>query len=283
MYNSLMRRARITITLRQSTIDKVDTLIDNQKIRNRSHAIEYILEQYNRPNIKRAIILTGGKGTKLRPYTYEVPKALLPVKGKPILEHLINKLKESHITDIILATGYLGDKIRAHFGTGEKFGVTISYSEEKEPMGTGGAILKMQKELTDGPFLVLHGDIVTTLSFADLFDFHKKEQPVVTVALTSVDKPAAFGQLALHGTKLVRFYQQAPQSEVKSNLVNTGIYMCEPTIFQFFPKNKKVFLFEDIIEDLIRQKKIGGFVFEGQWFDVGNTENYERAIKEFTG
>lgn len=276
-----MRRSRITITLKQSTIDNVDRLIDHQKIRNRSHAIEYILDQYNVPNIKKAIILAGGIGTQLRPYTYETPKSLLPVHGKPILEHIINELKENYIHDIILSTGYLGNKIKEYFGDGKKFGVNITYSEENEPLQTGGAIAKVKKHVESGTFLVIHGDIVTSLQFRDLIDFHQKEKSTVTAAVTSVNQPSEYGQLSLHGTKLVRFYQNMDNQEVKSNLVNCGIYVCEPTIFNYFPKNKQTFLFEDIIEDLISEKKVTGFVFEGQWFDVGNPKNYELAIKDF--
>ncbi len=276
-----MRRSRITITLKQSTIDNVDRLIDHQKIRNRSHAIEYILDQYNIPTIKKAIILAGGVGRQLRPYTYEVPKSLLPVKGKPILEYIIQELKENYINEIILSTGYLGNKIQEYFGDGKKFGVHITYAEEKDPLQTGGAIAQVKKYVEGGPFLVIHGDIVTSLQFRDLIEFHQKEKSVVTAALTTVDKPIEFGQLALHGTKLVRFYQHTNNEEVKSNLVNCGIYVCEPTIFNYFPKNKNTFLFEDVIDGLISQKQVTGFVFEGQWFDVGNPKNYEQAIKHF--
>lgn len=276
-----MRRSRITITLKQSTIDNVDRLIDHQKIRNRSHAIEYILDQYNVPAIKKAIILAGGIGRKLRPYTYEIPKSLLPVQGKPILEHIINELKKNHITEIILCTGYLGNKIKEYFEDGKKFGVNITYSEEKEPLQTGGAIAQVRKHVEDGSFLVIHGDIVTSLQFRDLIEFHQKEKSTVTAALTSVSKPSEFGQLSLHGTKLVRFYQNMDNQEVKSNLVNCGIYVCEPAIFNYFAKNKKTFLFEDVIDTLISEKKVTGFVFEGQWFDVGNPKNYELAIKDF--
>ncbi len=277
-----MRRSRITITLKQSTIDNVDRLIDRQKIRNRSHAIEYILDQYNVPTIKKAIILAGGIGRQLRPYTYEVPKSLLPVQGKPILEHIIHELKENQITEIILCTGYLGNKIQEHFGDGSQFGVHITYSEEKEPLQTGGAIAQVRKHLEDSTFLVIHGDIVTSLQFKDLLDFHQKEKSIVTAAVTTINKPSEFGQLALHGTKLVRFYQNIHNDEVKSNLVNCGIYVCDPAIFNYFPKNKKTFMFEDVIDTLISEKQVTGFVFEGQWFDVGNPKNYELAIKQFS-
>ncbi len=280
---STMRRSRITITLSQDLLQQTDRLIDHNKIRNRSHAIEYVLSQYFQPTIKKAVILAGGQGTHLRPYTYEIPKSLLPVKGKPILEHLLRDLKKSNITDIYLCVGYLGDKIKEHFGTGDKLGVRITYLEEKEPLHTGGALLQAKPYVEESPFLVIHGDILTDFSFRELIDFHQKESSLVSAALTSVDKPASYGQLKLHGTKLVGFYQHSESADIQSYLVNTGIYVCDPGIYAFFPKNKKSFLFEDVIQQLIGQKKVSGFVFEGQWYDVGDPDNYERAIKHFRG
>ncbi|HRN69751.1 MAG TPA: sugar phosphate nucleotidyltransferase, partial [Candidatus Woesebacteria bacterium] len=106
-----MRRSRITITLDSQLLKKVDTLIDKNKIRNRSHAIEFVLNKYTENNVHKAIILAGGRGTQLRPYTYEIPKPMLPVKGTPILEHLIKHLKRHNVNDLIIAISYLGDKI----------------------------------------------------------------------------------------------------------------------------------------------------------------------------
>lgn len=276
-----MRRIRITITLTGDTLKKVDRLIDHKKIRNRSHAIEYAISQYTQSQIKKAIILTGGQGTSMRPYTYEMPKSLLPVKGKPILEHLINGLKKTGITEIILCTGYLGEKIKEHFGNGEKYGVQLIYSHEQKPLLTGGSILKVKPLVDNEPFLVIHGDILTNFSFGDLIDFHKQTDSLATAALTSVNQPTGLGQLKLHGTKLVRFYQTSEKDDVKSHLVNTGMYACEPGIFAHFPRGKQAFLFEDVIEKLITENLVSGFVFEDQWFDVGNPESYEAAIKAF--
>jgi len=274
-----MRRLRITITIDKSILEDVDHLVDKEKIRNRSHALEYVLNQYFHSAVKRTVILAGGQGTKLRPYTYEVPKSLLPIKGRPILEYIIENLKKHGITDIILSVGYLGEKIKAHFGDGRQFGVKITYSQEKKPLQTGGALLKAKKLLGDQSFFVIHGDVLSNLSLKDIVVFHNEQKKIGTIALTTVDHPTPFGQLKLHGTTLVDFYQKRP--EIKSHLVNSGIYLFEPEIFNFFPKQKEVFLLEDVVQKLISEKKISGFVFEEQWFDVGTSENYERAIKEF--
>lgn len=261
-----MRRSRITITLQQKLVEELDQLIDGEQIRNRSHAIEFILNEYFKPDVKKAVILA---------------KALIPIKGKPLLEYLIENIKQSGISEIIICIGYLGEKIKSYFKDGQKFGVKISYFQEKKPLQTGGAISKIKSKLKDKPFLVVYGDILTNLPMSDLISFHEEYKPIATIALTTSEKPESFGQLKLHGIKLVNFYQKTKKPEFKSNLIHCGLYVFQPEIFNFFPKNKDFFLLEDVIEELIKKKKVNGFVFEEQWFDVGNPKNYERAIKEF--
>lgn len=276
-----MRRSRITITLDQGTLNKIDQLIDKNTIRNRSHAIEFALNQFLAKSVNKAVILAGGQGTSMRPYTYELPKSMLLVKGKPILEHLLIKLKKSGINEVILCIGYLGDKIKEYFGNGERFGIKLTYSEDTQEVHTGGALAKAKKYIRDETFLVIHGDILFDFSFNDFIDFHKKQGEIATVALTTVEKPTQFGQLTMQGTKLVNFYQKEKQPNVKSYLIHGGIYAFEPEIFSYFPTRQTNFSLEDIVEKLIKSQKVTGFMFEGQWFDVGTPENYEKAIKEY--
>lgn len=275
-----MRRSRITITLQPQTLSKIDHYIDGKKIRNRSHAIEYILNEHLQSGVDTAIILAGGKGTKLRPYTYEIPKPLLPVHGKPLLEYTLINLKRSNIKNVIICIGYLGDKIKSYFGDGSKYGIHITYSQEGKPLQTGGALFKTKSLLKNKPFIVMHGDVLTNFDLRDLISFHTENKSIGTIALTSTAHPTEFGQLTLHGIKLINFFQKTKETEIKSNLINCGIYIFEPDIFSYFPKSLE-FLLEDVIENLIQKKKVNGFVFEEQWFDVGNPENYERAIKNF--
>ena len=282
LYNGaiIMRRSRITITLQQKTLEKIDRFIDGERIRNRSHAIEFILNTYLHTSIRKAVILAGGKGTKLRPYTYEIPKSLLPIKGKPLLEYIIENIKACGITDIIICTGYLGEKIKEYFSDGQKYGVHITYSQEHAPLQTGGALLKVKSFLQNEPFLLIYGDTLTNLHLKDFVDFHIEHKSTATIALTTVPHPSDFGQLTLHGIQLVNFYQKNKHG-IKSNLINCGIYVFQPEIFEFFSQTKKSFFLEDVIEHLISKRKVNGFVFEGQWFDVGNPNQYEKAIKEF--
>lgn len=275
-----MRRSRITITLDSQLLKKVDLLIDKNKIRNRSHAIEFVLNKYTESNVHKAIILAGGRGTQLRPYTYEIPKPMLPVKGTPILEHLIKQLKKHNVTDLIIAISYLGEKIKTYFGNGEQFGVKIQYSEEEENLLTGGAIKKVKDKIGNETFLVIHGDILTDFSYTDFIAFHQKENALASVALSSATEPREYGQFNLHGTKLVEFYPNTTAPGLRSHLIHSGIYAFSPQIFNYFPKKNK-FALEDVIQDLVNQQKVSGFVFSGKWYDVGNPDNYEKAIKEY--
>ncbi|MCA9371993.1 NTP transferase domain-containing protein [Candidatus Woesebacteria bacterium] len=275
-----MRRSRITITLDNTLLKKVDRLIDKEIIRNRSHAIEYIISQHTQAQIHKAVILAGGHGTHLRPYTYEIPKSLLPISGKPLLEHTILELKKNNITEIIIAINYLGNKIKEYFQDGSRFGVSITYSQETQDLSTGGALKKIKKVLQQEPFFVIYGDIVAHFPYNDFGDFHKETGEIATIAVTTADNPGEFGQFHIRGNTLVNFYPQSDKKHIKTHLIHCGIYAFEPEIFQYFPK-KDSFSLEDVCARLIENRKVSGYMFEGEWFDVGNPANYEKAVKYF--
>src|SRR3989344_749011 len=277
----IMRRIRLTITLKETLINDVDMLIDGEKIRNRSHAIEYVLLQSFKPSVNKAVILAGGKGENLRPYTYELPKSMLLIKSRPILEYLIHDVRDAGIREIVMCIGHRGEKIKEYFGDGAIFGVKITYSEEKIPLGTGGAIQAILPFIKDQSFVLLYGDIIVDLNLKDVIQFHKDQETVATVALTPTDNPSPYGQLELHGQSIVGFHERTKKGKSKSNLVNTGVYILNKEISHYFPLSKKVFMFESVLQKVIHKKQLAGFVFEGQWFDIGSVVNYERAIKYF--
>lgn len=274
-----MRRERITITIKPSILKKIDDVIDGKTLRNRSHAIEKILEEYFSSKINTAVILAGGEGKKLRPYTWEVPKPLLLVKGKPILEYTLNSLKKAGINKVYLCIGYLGEKIEEYFKNGEKLRINIEYIKEKQPLLTGGALNLLKDKLTS-PFVVVYGDILTNLDFEELIDFHLQHNAVATLALSLTDHPELYGQISVRGIKLTRFYGKR-KDKIASSIVNTGIFVFNPEIFRYFPKNKKKFYLEDILKKLIEKDLVIGYLFDAQWFDVGTKETYEKAIKTF--
>src|SRR3989339_783836 len=152
------KRDRLTVTLKKEVLKNLDKYIDGSRIRNRSHAVEYILEKHFSPKVKKAVILAGGRGLKMRPFTYEMPKAMIPINNRPVLEYIIENLRRNDIRDIIISIGYLGDKIKEYFGNGSKFGVNITYLIQKKETGTIEPLLQTKKLIGDEPFLLYYGD-----------------------------------------------------------------------------------------------------------------------------
>lgn len=278
-----MDRIPFSITMKKDLLKKVDTLVDGTRIRNRSHALEYIVSTHFRPKIKKALILAGGEGVKMRPFTYELPKTMLPVKGKPILEYIIELLRDEDIRDIHVAIGYLGNKIKNHFGDGSKFGVRLTYLEEKKNLGTGGAIKSALPKMNGDPFLMIWGDELIDIDLGDLIEFHLENMPIMTIALTSVSDPTEYGAVRLHRDMIVEHTEKPKKTKAVSHLVSAGVHIVDPKIATYLPKEKVFTLEQAVIPRLISEGKIRGYLFEGQWFDVGTPEIYQRAIREWAG
>lgn len=277
-----MERKRLTITLKKDLLSQVDQIIDGAKIRNRSHAIEYLLLQSLRPRLRRAFILAGGQGIKMRPFTYEMPKSMLPVHNRPILEYIIDLLRNNEIREIIILVGHLGEKIKNHFGDGAKFGVKINYLEEKKPEGTAKPLLKIKKFVRNQPFLVIYGDILAEINLQEFFDFHQSHDSLASVALSSVAEPSPYGVVKLRGDKILGFEEKPKKNQKLSRLVSAGIYILNPKVINYVPNNKAYsMLEEDVLPKLAQEGQLFGWPNDGQWFDVGTPEIYERALKEW--
>jgi NDP-sugar pyrophosphorylase family protein len=276
-----MERERLTITLKSSVINYIDSLIDGTNVRNRSHAIETVITKQMTPGITQALILAAGQGIKMRPYTYEIPKPMLPVKGKPILEHIIDQLRNNDIRDITLAISYLGDQIRNHFGDGSKFGVKIRYIEEEQPSGTAGPLRQARNVMGDQPFLMVYGDVLSEINYRELIEFHLQFGQTVTLALTSVPNPSAYGVVRMNGHRVVDVVEKPKETITTSRLVSAGIQVIDPSLYQYLPNQQFSMLEEDVFPKLAAEGKISGYMFEGRWFDVGTPDVYERALKEW--
>lgn len=277
-----MRRKRLTITLREDTIKAVDAVIDGSSIRNRSHAIEYLLQKTFTPRVDQALILAGGKGINLRPYTYEMPKCMLPVTGKPVLEHVIECMRENDIRDLVISIGYLGEKIKEYFGDGSKFGVKIKYIVQgNSEKGTAQPVKQAEKLLdSQKPFILYYGDVLAEINLKDFIDYHLVNESFATMALTSVAQSSKWGMVALHGAKIIRFSEKPEIAKTFSHLINAGIYIFDSKIFNYISANDKK-LEEDVIPRLAKEKNLFGYAFEGKWFDIGDLEIYEKAVKEW--
>ena len=175
----------------------------------------------------KAVILAGGEGTRLRPLTCNVPKPMVPILNRPFLEHMLGHLSGHGVDHAILTMWYLPDVIRSHFGNGEGLGLRLSYTLEETPLGTAGAVKNVEDEL-DGAFLVLNGDIFTNLDLSAMARFHRESGAMVTIALTQVEDPSAFGVVDMDESgRVSRFVEKPPPGEAPSNWINAGTYLIE--------------------------------------------------------
>lgn len=275
-----MDRDRLTITMRKDILKKVDSLVDGSTIRNRSHAIETLITRAITPKVDTCIILAGGEGIKLRPLTYELPKSLIPIGGKPLVEYTVEMLKKAEIRNIVFAIGHLGEKIREYFGDGSKFGVKISYSEESKKLGTAGSLRNAAMGI-NGTFLAVHGDVLTEINISDLLQFHKEQETTATMALTTTDERESHGNVRVRGTKILEFIEKPTKGKEFSYHVNAGIYVFEPSILSYIPASGKSYLEENIFPKLAERQELSGFAFDAPWYDITTNESYEKALKNW--
>ena len=273
-------KERVTITLDKNLISQIDKRIDGMGIKNRSQEIEHLLSGSLGINIpSKAVLLVGGRGTRLRPLTDKIPKALLEVQGKVITEHIFDLLKKYGIRDVILCVGYLKDKIKEHFGNGNQVGMNVSYVEEDEPLGTAGP-LKLAKEHLKDSFIVSNGDELKNINIPRMFRLHKRKNALATIALTTVDDPTQYGVAMLDGSRIIEFVEKP--SIPPSNLINAGFYILEPEVIDMIPNGFSM-LEKDVFPKLAKLGRLRGFPFAGQWFDIGNIERYKIAEKRWGG
>ncbi|MBI2650811.1 NTP transferase domain-containing protein [Candidatus Woesearchaeota archaeon] len=273
-------KERITITLDENLISQIDKRIDGVDIKNRSQEIEFLLAESLGTHIpSKAVLLVGGRGTRLKPLTDKIPKALLEVKGKTITEHLFDLLKKYGIRDVVLCTGYLRDKIKEHFGDGSTLGINITYIEEKEPLGTAGPLKLARKYLKDS-FIVSNGDELKNINIPRMFRLHKRKNALATIALTTVEDPSHYGVARLDGSRIIEFVEKP--SNPPSNLINAGFYILEPEVIDMIPNGFSM-LEKDVFPKLAKMGRLRGFPFAGQWFDIGNIERYRIAERKWKG
>jgi|OM-RGC.v1.007856230 NDP-sugar pyrophosphorylase family protein len=272
-------KERITITLDTELLNQVDKRVDGTDIKNRSQEIEQILHEALGTKIpEKAVLLAGGKGTRLRPLTDTIPKALIDIHGKTITEHLFDLLKKYGIRDVTLSVGYIKDKIKDYFQDGSKFGVNISYIEETKALGTAGPLRLAKSSLKDS-FICSNGDELKKINIPRMFRLHKRKNALVTIALTTVDDPTQYGVARLSGSRILEFVEKPKKENAPSNLINSGFYIIEPEVLDMIPDNKFCMLEKDVFPKLAEQGRLRGFPFAGQWYDTGSMERLERARK----
>jgi len=227
----------------------------------------------------KALILAGGLGTRLRELSGDLPKPMISVAGKPFIEYIILNLRDQGIKEVVIAVHHMADKIKSYFGSGNRWEVDITYSEEEEPLGTGGAIKKAEKYLDD-TFLVLNGDSYCNFNLKDFVEFHNSKRSKATLLLTKVSSEEAknFGSVILNENKIVDFSEKSSHND--EVLVNCGVYLFEPTILDYIPSNKKVSIEDDIFPVLANSGLLCGYRNEGYFSDIGRPETYKKFKKD---
>lgn len=223
----------------------------------------------------KAVILVGGKATRLLPLTCNIPKALVPVLNRPFLEHVIRHLGRHQIKDIILAQGRLVQPIDGYLGDGSQFGVKLSYIVEATPLGTAGAVKNAERYL-DETFLVLNGDIFTDLDLTAMIGFHLEKKAKATIAVTAVDDPTSYGLIETDARgRITRFLEKPSLSEVTTNMINAGTYVLEPDILTQIPPQTEVSIERETFQQLLTQgEPMYACSSSAYWLDMGTPEKY---------
>ena len=223
----------------------------------------------------KAVILAGGEATRLRPLTCNIPKIMAPVLNRPFFEHLIGYLKKHNIVDIILTIGKPPDQIQSYFGDGSDFGVKMVYLVESFPLGTAGAVKNAERFLDD-PFLVFNGDIFTKIDLSSMISLHGQRKASVSIALTPVDDPAAYGVVETDSQgRVKRFVEKPKRDEVTTNMINAGIYILEPDILGYIPPDAFSMFERDVFPLLLqRGEAIYAYPSKAYWIDIGTPEKY---------
>jgi len=224
----------------------------------------------------RAVILAGGKGTRLAPYTTVLPKPLMPIGDMPILELVLRQLKVAGIQRVTIAVGHLAELLRAFFGDGTRIGLKIDYSFEDTPLGTVGPLTLI--EGLNETFLMMNGDVLTTLDYRDLIRHHRESGAVATIATRARDVKIDFGVLRFDPDGWLVDYSEKPTLQY---FVSMGVYVFEPSILGRLKPAERLD-FPDLIKMLLVEgKKVASYPFSGYWLDIGRPDDYARAVEEF--
>jgi NDP-sugar pyrophosphorylase family protein len=267
-----MSKQRLTITLAKDIVTQIDQLIDGKTIRNRSHAIEHLVSKSLKPEIDTALILAGGSKDESR----DTIRPLTIINDKPLIQHTLEHLHKFGVSQVVIATSRRGQAIQDMVGDGQQLGLSITYLYEDEPLGTAGAIKHAQDHLEDQPFFVWSGDVLTDINLHDLASFHRQHQTVATISVKPRASKQLYDNVFMQGDTIVDF--QPAQDHQQVSIVNSGVYLFDPEIFELLSSDYPQMLEQDVFPQLIKQQNCVAFVFQGMWFDIESDQNYQQAL-----
>src|SRR5436189_181883 len=226
----------------------------------------------------RAVVMAGGEGTRLRPLTSNQPKPMVPIVGKPCMEHILELLRQHGFEDVVVTLAFLPQAIRTYFGDGEALGLRIEYSVEESPLGTAGSV-RLATDHLDGTALVISGDALCDIDLTELCRAHKEKGAAVTIGLKSVENPLEFGIVVTDSDgRIERFLEKPSWGQVFSDTINTGIYVLEPEVLRHVPTDRPFDFSKELFPLLLEMgRPLYGSVMEGYWQDIGNLDQYRQA------
>jgi len=224
-----------------------------------------------------AIILAGGLGTRLKPFTEVIPKPLLPIGEKSVLEIQIDRLKKYGFDEIFLATNYKSEYVENFFGDGSRYGVNLQISKEEIPLGTAGPLMLLKDKLTE-PFIVMNGDILSLIDFSKFYEFAKLQESLLTISIKKEITPFAFGNIYFEGDKVTGI-QEKPDIIM---YILAGIYVMKPEIFNYFPKELEYFGMDELIMNMLHDNQlVSKYELNEYWLDIGRLNDYEKAQEAY--
>jgi mannose-1-phosphate guanylyltransferase len=226
----------------------------------------------------KAVVLVGGQGSRLRPITYHVPKAMVPLRNRPFMSYMVDFLRRGGLSGVVLSMGYLPDPIQAYFDGQDLDGFSIYYAVEDHALGTAGGIKNAEGHLDDGPLVVVNGDVLTGSDLKKAIEAHEGSGMRATIVLTSVEDPTAYGLVEVdHDMRVRRFIEKPAADEVTTNLINAGIYVLEPEVLEMIPAGREVSIEREIFPELQAKGVLGAHVSSSYWRDIGTPRSFLAA------
>jgi NDP-sugar pyrophosphorylase family protein len=269
-------KERITLTIERDILEKIDNKVDGSMVKNRSHAVELLLLKAMSSNrLRKAILLAGGEGDK-----HKKVSVLDNVHEKTLLEWNIKLLKRYGVKELLICIPKGYENIKEKFNM-HSMGMDIKYFDEEYLMGTAGS-LKAVKDFITETTAVCYSDDLKKVDLDDMYEFHKNNNKLCTIALTTVDDPSNFGVALMNGNRIITFIEKPPKESAPSKLINAGVFIIEPEILKFIPEGFSM-IEQDVFPKLAKHDNLIGYVFSGQWLKIKTVEDLEKAKKEWKG
>ena len=227
------------------------------------------------------MILVGGQGTRLRPITYDIPKALVPLRNRPFIGYMLDFLRSGGLEGAVLSLGYLPDPIQEYLSGCDLEGFSVDYAVEDWALGTAGGIKNAEEYLDGGPIVVVNGDVLCGMDLRKAIDRHQSSDALATITLTSVEDPTAYGLVEVdHDMVVHRFTEKPAYDEVTTNLVNAGVYVLEPEVLNMIPAGREVSIEREIFPEIQARGKLRAHVSSSYWKDIGTPRSYLAASQD---